>query len=445
MPNLFEWCHLVDKSEERKKFRDGLDKEDILHEMAQLSFRFLGNFKYHIITCDKKGSILIVPDPSSKNNYSVFRAPAVFRGTPKVSSPLGTGDILTSIFASNFDNSLSETKQVAHVEMVLNAFQTAHETAGAYCSMPWHQMPTFDAIKTYSTNNTDWRNKPIVSLSGVLRVIPNKQEIHLRKHKTVFPMIYTRYIKLRDELLRLTNDLKENIGNHYIIGAPSGFGKSIIIEGINQFVPSELVEEIKGEKFLELAQRSDFTNIEKLFVEKSPTIPPSNPYRIVIVDEAYHKETFEQASDGKFLLNCMDTASERRIKFIFIDSQFYQREVRPGKLISDIESRCMEYSFDGIGDRPMDIALLIASAAINAPSMKKYSSVRISGQALFASASQIMEEKTPRRALENLKKACENASKRRESMIIIEDYPNNEFKRKPPPKDLVLDFFVILK
>ena len=50
MPNLEEWCHLVDQPSEVGEWRKRIENPEQLEKMAEISFSKLGNFKYHIIT-----------------------------------------------------------------------------------------------------------------------------------------------------------------------------------------------------------------------------------------------------------------------------------------------------------------------------------------------------------------------------------------------------------
>lgn len=50
LPNLIEWCYLTEQSEKAYYYwRNNLDNPNVLLQMANCSFRYLRNFKYHII------------------------------------------------------------------------------------------------------------------------------------------------------------------------------------------------------------------------------------------------------------------------------------------------------------------------------------------------------------------------------------------------------------
>ncbi|HYE14028.1 MAG TPA: hypothetical protein VD968_06265, partial [Pyrinomonadaceae bacterium] len=121
IPSLTEWCHLVGQSERLMYWRDNLDREQSLREMAELSFENLGNFDYHIIECGKHGSVLIAPHPDKLDRYAVYRADPHVTQVNNPSPHFGCGDVLTAIFAMEF----SEKRQGAKTEEALDAFRRA--------------------------------------------------------------------------------------------------------------------------------------------------------------------------------------------------------------------------------------------------------------------------------------------------------------------------------
>jgi hypothetical protein len=420
------------------RFRKGLDNKKVLSEMAQLSFRYLGNFKYHIITCDKQGSVLLFPDPHARNNYSIYHAPAVFNKPTIVDSPLGSGDILTAVFAAHYDKSVSKKDDVDASTMAVKAFQAAHEAAGAYCGMPWHQMPSKRDIELLEKQDLVWMEKPKIQVSGALRFLPKDSQIDLKPYATAIPQMYSKSKKLCDELDRLVKNINESHHHHFLVGAPSGFGKSIIIKNLHQVLDDTDATCINGNELASFAN-SDHSAIERLFEDDQF----KKKYRLVLVDEAYHEDTFKRGAQGKPLLIFMDEMLDRNLRFVFFDSHFYRRDTKKIDLMSDINSRCGAYEFEGILDRPMDIPLMLASAVVNSPEMNKYTTIRISGKVLLFAASEIIEDGNPRKAMNCIKKACEQSETRGDATIDACDYPCSE-NNIAVPNGLIEEYYVIL-
>lgn len=418
LPNLEEWCYLVEKESQADRFRRGLNNEAILREIAQLSFRYLGNFKYYIITCDKKGSVLIVPAPDSKNDYCIYRAEAVYKKDPVVDGLLGAGDILTAVFALHFDKDLAKKDDRDTAKMVIDAFQAAHEAAGAYCGKPWHRMPSQEDIKTLNKKQNTAGMSKKTSIGGALRFLPRNAEIDLKPHKTAIPEIYSCNKKLQDELERLVSDFKNPTRSHFMIGAPSGFGKSIIIKNMRHILPNAKIENTTGGDLLDIA-----TGDLKKAAQKLKGESPAMTHSFLVVDEAYRRELFDSKKRGKHFLDLLNRLLDENVRLVLIDSLFYKLGDKPISMMSDIRNRCMLYMFDSIIDRPLDIPLLIAGAIVHSEQIKK-TPIKISVEFLLAAVSQILKDKNPRHALSSILEACVKVSKRVDAVFELSDYPS---------------------
>src|SRR5205085_4953548 len=173
-------------------------------QMANCSFRYLRNFKYHIITCDRLGSVIIAPHPKRKHLYAVYRAKAEEAHDQIIDSPLGSGDILTAIFAAEYDKNREESDDCT--EMALAAFHRANIVVGCYCDMSWHRMPGFEMVKARLKANPTWVPSPIAEPSKGMLYLPEKVDMVLSEFETVLPKIYSTSIKFHNTLKLLVDE-----------------------------------------------------------------------------------------------------------------------------------------------------------------------------------------------------------------------------------------------
>lgn len=446
LPNLMEWCHLVDKAKEHKRFYGGLENRTILEEMAHLSFKYLGNFDYHIITCDKKGSVLFFPDSSTKDKYAIYNPSAVHSGAALVESPMGSGDILTALFATGFDKHNINKEFYQTKRMALEAFQYAHEAVAAYCCMPWNQMPSEIDVKSKACRDISWMDDPVSTVSGALRFLPQGVNIELKQFKTAIPKIHSQNKKLCDEIERLATNLNTKTTEHCIIGAPSGFGKSIIIEQLKYVCPNSLIVDITGNQLLEIITK-DYSELDRIFLDQGYSENQIVPGRIITVDEAFHNDLFQDEINRKKLLEFVNHATKKGIRFLFIDSRFYKNMGSLEEKLSDIYSRCDLYVFDGITERPLDIPLLISSVIIHSENMQNRSYVKVDGEIFLNATLQILNDINPRRTIENIQSACEKMKNSKDDILRLSNYPNikdiqPDIRSKP---SLVEDHYMILR
>jgi sugar/nucleoside kinase (ribokinase family) len=437
LPNLTEWCHLVNKQDDLRRFYEGLATESILEEMAYLSLKHLGNFDYHIITCDKKGSVLFFPDSSTKDKYAIYFPKAVHNGPLQIDSPMGTGDIVTALFAAGFDN--HENQNFNEIKMMaLNSFQYAHEVVAAYCCMPWNQMPSENDVKSKANHDTKWMDTPLRTISGALRFLPKGKIIELKLFKTAIPKIFSQNKKLCDEIERLVINLSRKPSEHCIIGAPSGFGKSIIIEQLPNLCPNSLIVETTGIKLSDIIDIT-YSDLNQIFEKEGHTKDKIIPGCIITVDEA--SPLFDNDDRRKKLLEFVNDASKRGIRFIFIDSRFYKNLETLEKDLSDIYSRCETYLFDGITDRPLDIPLLISSVIINSITTNE-NYIKVDGKIFLSATLQMLKEGNPRRTIDSLKAACKKMP-RNENKLPSDYYPTNSSLYSTP--NYVEDFYMVFR
>ncbi|MEN3335534.1 MAG: hypothetical protein V7641_4899 [Blastocatellia bacterium] len=432
LPNLLEWCYLIEQPEEKryKYWRNNLDSSEVLTEMANLSFRYLGNFKYHIITCDRLGAVVIAPHPKREHLYAVYRAGAAPSSEQVIDSPIGCGDIMTAIFAATYDKSWEETE--GSTEMALAAFHQANIAVGCYCDMSWHRMPSYELIRERQKTNPQYSYRLLAEPSKGMLYLPQKEHIILSEVETVLPRIYSVSVNFKSKikaLLEKITILAQQITPQSLrLGAPSGAGKSRIIEGLLNTLPQ------RGMPAIEITKKTLVGLVDKKnrAMQELSELMKQSGYELgggpipcfVIVDEAYGNY-FSQKS----MLDLLHWAHAEGIRFVFVDSLFHSSNKKKVKILDDISSRCFLFEFPGIAERPGDIPYLIANKLLERAESGGLRTIKIDGKLLLSVTNRILEDKHPRETLYALSSVFDNAKKDNQSghsiLVQFEHLPEN--------------------
>lgn len=402
LPNLMEWCYLVNDSQRYDFWRDNLDSPEVLKDMALRSFRYLGNFKYHIITCDILGAVIIAPHPERKHLYAVYRAQAEQAENQLIDGPLGCGDLITGVFAAEYDRSKED--KADSTEQALNAFHRANVAVGCYCEMPWHRMPNLELVRERQAKSLAWTPAPLAEPSKGMLYLPQTQQLVLSECETVLPRIYSANVAVRDKLIALleeiSNQTQQVTPKSIFFGAPSGSGKSKMIEGLLRVAPQFGIHAVECSKsrLIEMTQRIP-ASLQEFLVQQTTNSPqPPGPMRyFLIVDEA--------AGDylgDKSMLDLLQWAHVEGIRFMFVDSLFCTPKRQQLKIMPDIISRCSTYELPGIPERPGDIPYLIANKLLELAEADGIRTIKVEGRLLLSVTDQILEDGNPREQLNNL-------------------------------------------
>jgi len=373
------------------------------------SFRYLGNFKYHIIKCDIFGCVIIVPHPKRKHLYAVYRATAATDATAlTIDSPLGCGDIMTAVFAAEYD----KTREGADdcTQMILNAFHRANIAVECYCYMPWHRMPNAEEVRKRQIYKKAWDPTPLAEPSKGMLYLPQKSDIVLSDFETAMPRIYTASATMRDKLKALVEEAatlpQQVTPKSIMLGAPSGSGKSAIIEGLLRISPQFGMPAINcpKSKVSEIASRTPEL-LKDWILQSSQTQSSAWPIRcLLIVDEAYG-DHFNQ----KGMLDLLQWAQSEGIRFLFVDSLFCTVARQNLKIMSDIVSRCNHYELPGISDRPADIPYLVVDKLLRCAEDDVIRTIRVEAKLVLSVTDRILEDGNPRNQLNGLNAAYKNA------------------------------------
>jgi bifunctional ADP-heptose synthase (sugar kinase/adenylyltransferase) len=371
LPNLTEWCNLVQEKDNQVIWRNKLNKLDGLAEMAQLSFTYIKNIKYHIIKCDKDGTIIIAPHIYENNKYSVYKIDSLPTKTDTPPDQIGCGDILLGAFAYECSGMELDTKSI------LFAFSRANVIVKCYRDMPWHRTPNYDTIENeYKIIDKINLPEPKTEVSTGRLFLPKKNTHILSiEYSTVFPDIFSQDINFREKIQEFLNDIIDNSSFNYtksiILNAPSGTGKTTIIDYLKS-------SDFKQKYFIETI---DYTNTfyknligVKNFDQFFEYISKKAKEKvIIIVDEVLKAEKDKILLDfGVVLLNA---AHKNNVRFLFVDADF---EFKFNSFDRQFTSRCHMYKLPGIENRLNDIHIIAVAYLFALSKRKGYNFTKIS-------------------------------------------------------------------
>jgi bifunctional ADP-heptose synthase (sugar kinase/adenylyltransferase) len=435
LPNLAEWCHLVDQPDKEDTWRANLYRDEKLADMAQLSFRYLGNFRYHIITCGKDGAVLIAPHPERSDCYAVYRFAPHQTRKPACPPQLGCGDVMTAIFALEF----SKSKQLP--QNALEAFQKANAAVACYRDMSWHRMPSREEVKR-AQKVKQRLPVPLAEPSKGMLFLPQNQTVELGEHETTVPGLFSVDAIFKDRLEQLLDDIKNGWKpklKSIILGAPSGCGKSTIMQALKTALSN--LYGIDVVDYLDI-EKVDWDDLDAYFQRLVQMRARRTGKLLVMVDEAMKGATGKQLrANGVILLNA---AHAHNVRFLFIGVEF-----QPGKKMpvnSEIESRCVAHYLSGLAERPIDIPYIVASRIFEytAKSPKPINTVKIEGMFLLAITNATLSNPNPRILCNWVDASCDAAlndwSGKGALKITFKHLPKEAAPSGRQKNDIVSDF-----
>ena|GEM_PF-2174077 len=387
MPNLVEWCHLVGIKGTAKKWRNRLNNPACLKEMAELSLSKLGNFKYHIIKCDKDGAVIIAPHPDKDNYNAVYQVPPAKTKNQSLPHQLGCGDVMTGMFALEFSIDKEST------ENVLKSFLLANSVVGCYREMPWHRMPTLASVKE-ALNKVDVQKlpEPLSELSTGRLFFP-KQQLELFKYETAIPGLYSKDSSYLNSVKTLLDEISSGWGPGHlksiILLASSGSGKSKIAKWLEKNLYNQ--SSIKAINLTNrLSTTFEGTDITRKFNELLDKESTPCKQMLIIVDEILKSEK-NMSFLEEFGITLLNSAHHMNVRFLFIDADFRSQK-KQERLGSQFTSRCRRFHLSSLAERPKDIPI-IAVAEIKEYAKKNNHElvrIKIDGQALLAIINQTL-------------------------------------------------------
>jgi sugar/nucleoside kinase (ribokinase family) len=352
MPNLIEWCHLVEEKGKSEKWRQRLSNPAHLRRMAELSISKLGNFKYHIIKCDKDGAVIIAPhpDPGKEHYYAVYQIPPAEIKKQGLPHQLGCGDVMTGMFVLEFSTEEMTTKNA------LRAFLRANVVVGCYREMPWHRMPTLAAvIEALEKVEVLELPKPLAELTMGRLFLPKQKQNDLFKYETSIPSLYSIDPSYLTSVQALLDEISSGWGPGHlksiILVASSGSGKSKIAKWLEKNLSnqSSIKAIILSNGLSNIFGKKDITSQLNELLDKELQ---SCKQMLIIADEILKGEDMSILEE--FGINLLNLAHQKNVRFLFIDADFKLKAKRD-KLGSQFITRCRSFHLSSLSERPKDI------------------------------------------------------------------------------------------
>ncbi len=365
LPNLKEWCHLTRQSEKEEFWRSGLDNSSRLQQMAQTSFRYLGNFETHIITCDKDGAVLILPHEDDTTKYSVYRVPP-HPTVDGLSHQMGCGDVVTAAFALEFATSQTNN----HTRRALDAYRVANRVAASFREMPWQCMPSRQVVLEDSRVAPEFQKTCEVS-KGML-YLPKDSVISVPSVRSQIPTLLSADPRYRDGIDALLSSIGDQRHvRSLILEAPGGSGKTEVIKYVQIHIPQ------LGIGVEDLTSQFHDGRLDAIRAQISDVRRPT----VFIVDEAFSGPSLEILS-GDDSVRLLDIAGGIGARFLFVDADFSKNRGRLSQ--EQFLSRCDNHSLPGLADRPGDIPYIFASCVLQCAEERGITSVKIKSSTLLA-------------------------------------------------------------
>lgn len=416
LPNLKEWCSLVDEENNFDDWRKKIKRESGLIELAIRSFAYLPTFKYHIIKCDIDGAIIIGPHPQKQNHHSVYHIPP--HSGHDGSGQIGCGDIMLGVLAAFFDKSKSE------MNYVIETFLKANAVVSCYLKMPWHRMPNLEVVSEEIEKLERERKKiePTVIVSDGILYLPKKETIVLADSNTNIPDIVSVDRFLRDKLDEFVQDIKfERQGKDtksIILTSSPGSGKTAIINAIPEMTKNSKI----STKILKM-YGIDFTEIESLLLKEIEALEKKGGQHWLIIDEALKGEGFK-----KYFMECniIPSMDKPNIRFIFIDAKFIEKIP---DLSDEITRRCTIYQLPPLDKHAQDIPYIVGHILAKLEKGKGSKRViKIESNALLAIMNSALASGTVSKLHDYIKETFNNAcstTKNGELKIKFQHLPKN--------------------
>jgi hypothetical protein len=399
LASLDEWLALVESDEPKDTWLGRLDHIDGLIRMAQISLEYLNNFKYQVLLCGASGSVIIVPHERDAGKYLIYKAEPPGTEKPFAQMKLGSGDIMSAVFAMEFSSS-----PYANTEAILGAFAKANSVVGCFQDTLGPRMPSFEVVQKVQQRLATPVKKTEVS-AGVL-FLPNNSTIRLSdpNHATGIPTLYSADPDFQQELKRLVQDIREawesNELRSIILGAPSGTGKTTILNELKgdwgkslgvhfDVIPAASMDWTHSESFLDSVKKQSMSN------------------RVLLgFDEAWKAPIKRNLQ--KYGVTLLNEAHARDIRFLLVSAEFKGDN---NTASSEFSSRCRTYYLPSLDRRLGDIPYIIGGMLVRHLGGVDLASIKVERSFLIALTNKAVDHPNLRKIDEYVETAVKAARK----------------------------------
>lgn len=384
LPNLKEWCYLVDEAGHEREWGKDLTDLENLKRMAVRSLRYMPNAAIHIIKCEAEGAVLIAPHDIG--NYKIYHFMPHSSQHPDQPYQLGSGDVMAAVLCLEY----AARKDHAGEDRLVQSFEIANAVVACYRESDWHRMPNLREVRRFQRSKLSQPETAL--LAAGLLYLPDKE---------------TRTNYLEDvsiegsSLLSVDNDYRSEISKlvdflckHWDVESPKsailtargGSGKSKIIRVLRDRLAEIDVEVRSFEEASRSARSVD--DVPRQVREICSRLPENTKGLLLYIDEAFSAAKHLLVGDwGKLLLQTV-SKEETSTRFLFIDASF--DEVKPNLSNSQFLSRCIVFRLPSIEKRPWDIPYIFALACLKQLKKFGHNRVRISEAVLLSVVNQLL-------------------------------------------------------
>jgi sugar/nucleoside kinase (ribokinase family) len=397
LPNLKEWCDLVGERDKEAHWRQNVAMSRDLDKMAHRCFLHFPRFDYYVITCDRDGVVFIGPSFAAKQSarHVICKIPPhVLPGVDPIEQ-LGSGDVLSAVFAMEFDRIARDEPTSHETAQALKALIRANIAVACYRKMAWHRMPSRNWVTKalegaekddkYNVSSNNYVALPKVEAVAGIKYLPKRDTIILSEHETIVPGWFSDDDGFRKLLVELRDYCLDGT-HHMVLGGPSGSGKT---RGVRDALLAPAAD-ARGIDFVKVPDNVDLSGQVDLVLDSlKRSTPQRATVRLFAIDEAL-KRGF---NDKKFALSWFNAASARSIRLLLIDTGFFENHPwnDEGKQ-EDIEllRRSKSFILSAPNQRPDDIPLAIAALILrNIPDGQ---SIKVRGDFLLAFTNAMLEQ-----------------------------------------------------
>lgn len=355
LPNLEEWCRLVDEEKLLEDYRTNLDNPEMLKKMAKKTVDAFPHFQYYVITCDEQGAVLMISD--SLPDLEIYRIPALSGQSAGVVK-LGAGDVFTAMFL------LKYLQFAGGKDVAIEACAHASAASAAHLSTEWHRFPSHREVEKAKASAREQPRKA-TSLPGnrvrLVRGCIRKEgdRINLKDAQTraagLMSVDPTYREKIKQMAIRV-DEFRENVkaGGRkrlpkpmlILLGGPPRNGKTVAIEALVGF-------EATAKDPVFLKGRSVEEISEKLKARTG---------EFILIDEAV-KDDYWPAIRG-CVGQIQNWSKQFKVCFIFVSQEFRERSElhsRTWKKYEELYGRCHCFFLSPLNERLNDIPYILAA------------------------------------------------------------------------------------
>jgi bifunctional ADP-heptose synthase (sugar kinase/adenylyltransferase) len=360
LPNLTEWCHIINDSDGDSKWREALASEQSLKRMAARCQRYMPNASFHIIKCDRDGAVVV--GPANPGQHFVYHISAHPIPSPRLPGQLGAGDVLVAALALEFASLRNETNQTSRM---LKSLSTAGGVVGCYLGMDWQKVPNQREMQAFEIRDMQIVKRSEVA-DGLLLLPPADQgDIDLQKYSVEGSALVsvddTYHNTIRAMLHYLSTDWHGETPGSAILTGRGGNGKSELI-GIIQRRLEKMAIPTWTDARTSLQACLDVLGAKACIIKKLAGAHDTKVGLLVVIDEAFTAVPHLLLADkGKMLLQ-LSVELGLPVRYLFIDADYSRHRAELSQ--SQFIDRCKEFESPTLASRHCDIPYIFAMACL---------------------------------------------------------------------------------